>query len=371
MTSAALTLIVALLHMILDPPWKKRSPRNIIDFYIAWLLSDVLRLDRLIFWIWNHLLFPLRFLVSWISWSIFSSHKEKKALRQHTSRQQWANVLQKVLLTLSDQQLITGLAMIIAIIALHSTISVYHFTIISDLVWFSMTVHTQSMISLMYYLREAPVARNWRAILTHTIPVFLILAQIRTARFDWANSWPYDFYCVLNDLPGQTGDDLAYWVPVNITWILYRYVLMIFHLFEGAQELATKYLFRRPWATITDCWRRARQSSGFTKLLLFLVSLVLTAILGSLVLLTIVSDSACLLLALNYAWFGWGSYWIVMDRHNDTDLFIQDEAEMGFGQIVALVLLSTTVFTFGEAFHGNYSCSPTFLDTKDLQANSN
>ena len=54
-----------------------------------------------------------------------------------SERDFWVLVIEKVALGLSDQQLLTGLAVLIAGFWTHCSISVYHFALVNDLAWFS------------------------------------------------------------------------------------------------------------------------------------------------------------------------------------------------------------------------------------------
>lgn len=57
----------------------------------------------------------------------------------------WLPVIQKVVLALSDQQLLTGLAILIASLCQLCSISVYHFAVVGDLAWFSSNVHITTL----------------------------------------------------------------------------------------------------------------------------------------------------------------------------------------------------------------------------------
>lgn len=57
----------------------------------------------------------------------------------------WVPVIEKVLLSLSDQQLTTGIAILFSGLIQHCSISVYHFGIVSDLAWSSSYVHLTSL----------------------------------------------------------------------------------------------------------------------------------------------------------------------------------------------------------------------------------
>ncbi len=74
----------------------------------------------------------------------------------------WGTVIERVILNLSDQQLLTGIAILVLGLIKHCTVSVYHFTVISDLAWFSSYVHMTSLILLQDYLRDRPQLPNWR-----------------------------------------------------------------------------------------------------------------------------------------------------------------------------------------------------------------
>lgn len=76
----------------------------------------------------------------------------------------WIPVIEKVVLNLSDQQLLTGLSVLVAGFGTHCSISVYHFAIVSDLAWFSANLHLSSLIVLQQYLLREKVPRNWRVV---------------------------------------------------------------------------------------------------------------------------------------------------------------------------------------------------------------
>jgi len=65
-------------------------------------------------------------------------------------------------LAFSDQQLVVGLAMPITSIYMfvHTTISVYHFSIVMDLAWLSSNTHLLSLLILRDYLSKKGKAKN-------------------------------------------------------------------------------------------------------------------------------------------------------------------------------------------------------------------
>lgn len=367
-TSAGLTLLVALLHLVLDRPWEKSARPNYIDTNIArlcgsisWIWTDVLRIGPCLSQIWNLVLSPMlspllsavRWVFIWVTWSIFSAHKQKNSTGR--SNKQWALILEKVLLSLSDQQLIAGFAMIIAALALHCSISVYHFTIVSDLVWFSSNVHLQSMVSLMYYMRKRPVERNWRVILMVCMAVMLATLQVFSAHKDWSNSWAYNFQCLLDDLVGHVGGQPAMWMGINLAFIVENYTATVACLFESEYGWATLWLFERPRKYLSRRWKATEQSRGQSKVYKFILMLPVATFFGLVIAIAVLLDSGCVALLENLFWFAYGLYWIICDRNSVSpeDFEEPEEGKWGFGQIIPLVMLSTILFTLGEAYYGN------------------
>ena len=235
-TTAAVTLLAALAHLVLDQAWRRKTPSNVIDVRIAWLFGSVLHIDSGIVWIWNTLLLPIRYVVGWFAWSVFSAHIPKDAL-ESASRGKWVAILETVLLNLSDQQLIVGIAMVVAGAALHCTISVYHFTIMTDLLWFTANVHLLSIISIRQYMRQNPVARNWRILMMLCLALSLAIFQFLVAHDEWNTSWPYNFQCLLNDLSGHIKGEGLMWMLINDFLIILLYGVALIQTFEGIECL--------------------------------------------------------------------------------------------------------------------------------------
>ena len=70
--------------------------------------------------------------------------------------------IQRFVLTLSDQQIVTGLAIFIIGYSRHCTIFTYHFFIIVALGWFSATTHLSTLTILNDYFKNAPTLRYTR-----------------------------------------------------------------------------------------------------------------------------------------------------------------------------------------------------------------
>lgn len=70
--------------------------------------------------------------------------------------------LERFLLGLSDQQLVTGLAVMTAGYVQRCPMTIYHFNIVGALAWFSSAVHLATLGSLREYFIGKPSVRNWR-----------------------------------------------------------------------------------------------------------------------------------------------------------------------------------------------------------------
>lgn len=73
-------------------------------------------------------------------------------------REHWLTVIERFLLGLADQQLVTGTACLV-VAFVKCDITVYHFTIVTDLAWFSSNTHLNAIPILSRYLREHTAAR--------------------------------------------------------------------------------------------------------------------------------------------------------------------------------------------------------------------
>ncbi|CZR65640.1 uncharacterized protein PAC_15540 [Phialocephala subalpina] len=84
--------------------------------------------------------------------------KEHRNIPRHVRQE----ALVKFILVLSDQQLVTGLAILIGAVANQYKLTGYEFSVVLSLAWFSSTTHLATLDVLRDYLVTHPVVRNWR-----------------------------------------------------------------------------------------------------------------------------------------------------------------------------------------------------------------
>ncbi|KAF3040502.1 hypothetical protein E8E12_006928 [Didymella heteroderae] len=94
------------------------------------------------------------------------------------TRRQREEVVKRFVLTLSDQQLATGLAILIAAIANQCTLTVWEFQLAFALAWFSSTTHLATLDVLQEYFLSHGAVRNWRVFGMIALLVLLMYSLI-------------------------------------------------------------------------------------------------------------------------------------------------------------------------------------------------
>ena len=278
----------------------------------------------------------------------------------HT-RELWVPVIKKLVLSVSDQQLLTGLAVLIAAFWTHCTISVYHFAIVNDLAWFSVTVHQITLNVLDDYFFKNHTQRNWRVALMATMALLLTASTVMEGHYAWYDSWPYDAQCLFDELVGNVHGSPRYWMIVNLVLICVDYPMSIVPLFERPTEFVTQWLETKPTAAmdravehLRDTLRTSPESfigniKYLTRKLLVLVIRVVSW--THFALLTLI-DSQTIDLVHNAFWFAYGLWDLIEDRKISSSDMVGDENAMTFGQIMPILLLSSLVLVCREAYDG-------------------
>ena len=281
--------------------------------------------------------------------------------------------------------LLTGLAMLVAVFALHCSISVYHVTIASDLVWFSSNIHLTTITVLEKYLIDHPTLRNWRVCLMICMAGFLFAATVWQGHWAWYDSESFKAQCLLQDIidgPTYNGPDgltqkvsgePAYWMAVTIGLMAFSYPVTILTLFRPPTEFLNAYLYKRPIGFIDSRLKYLTNKAmpelvkdktivehtifptrKFIQRFLYAsLHLTIVALRGLYIGLAHALDSYIVLFCLDIIWFCWGLVCLLADREIPEGLSMNgDESLMGFGQIVPILLLSNTVFVFREAHDG-------------------
>lgn len=302
----------------------------------------------------------------------------------------WIPIVQKVILCLSDQLLLTGMAISVAAFALHCTISVYHVTIVSDLVWFSSNVHLTTLRVLDSYFRERTTQRNWRVLLMVIMAFFLITITVWQGHWACYNSEQFNAQCLFQDLPndsvfttsqsfliagtahssfwlaGAIGGKPGFEMIILLVVLVFSYSITLIALFPSFEGPITTWTYSKPLGALDKSLKflrkRAWPEKGKAKFRSGIpVEQVLSATLYGInyvirfffIVAGHAFTSYSIILIGDFAWFAYGVYCLLADRDipNESPM-TGDESAMGFGQIIPILLLSSIILTSKEAYDG-------------------
>ncbi|KAL8820843.1 MAG: hypothetical protein Q9191_007432, partial [Dirinaria sp. TL-2023a] len=264
----------------------------------------------------------------------------------------WRPIIERLILLLSDYQLLFGVAILIAGFWKHCSISVYHFSLVVDLAWFSNT-HMTSLSVLKIYLQERKTLRNWRVCIMIMMLAMMLVAIVLASNPRWAASTPCPAQCLFN----EPDKDFALTSPYFYALILH-YATSIWRVFDTSA--VDKYLLGRPREVLRlNAQRSKRQGSNFSKrsiirsetwpnlrqwvtMCLIRVYLGFAALLGSMT----------INLYYDLLWFSLGLAGILLLRDIPSSDMNGDENRLNFGQIVPMLMLASIVLTFKEVYTG-------------------
>ena len=156
----------------------------------------------------------------------------QRVLDPTETRQRWLKILERVSLSLSDQQLIWWLAVLVAGLSLHCSISVYHFSIVKDLGWLSAIVHLSTILTLECFFESNRLLRKVRVWLICINAALLIYSLIITAHPRQRSNLAYNAQCLLDDLPYGLLEGIDI---ISITYIILCHVFLIKGLFSTTE----------------------------------------------------------------------------------------------------------------------------------------
>jgi hypothetical protein len=223
------------------------------------------------------------------------------------------------------------------------TMSVYHFTIITDLAWFSSSTHLFSLVVRRCYdesakrrSEEREEHRGWRLRLPIIVRVALMLLLASLLLFVcWVSGyscWYQEFRCpALCTVSGSKGGVPLQWTIVNFVLILYAYPIHMLQLSFTARKFWMHHVREHILPEqVAYCGRLPRKPRA----LLSMAFLTAWNVLAS-----EVSHAVELIV-----WFSFGCLWIGQDRARGheilTDSELEEEDKVGiFSQLVPLLLL--------------------------------
>ncbi|KAL8917936.1 MAG: hypothetical protein Q9172_005627 [Xanthocarpia lactea] len=186
------------------------------------------------------------------------------------SVQRLETTLRRIVLMFSDQQAVTGIALLASGYAqLKSGIDSYHWQIVVYLAWFSSLTHLTTLTVLRQYFRENHHARSWRAVVMFITVVMLGAALLPTGVNQWF-SGPFDpaasipAICYFRRLTSATyterfelGSVSTLSMVISLFVLASGYLTRIIKLSERATIFSQTWLMEKPSGSL----RSTRDSS--------------------------------------------------------------------------------------------------------------
>ena len=263
----------------------------------------------------------------------------------------WQPVLRQFVMSLSDQQFLTGLAILTAGLWKHCSISVYHFSLIFDMGWFSSTTHLIAISTLVPFYRRDKIRRNLRVLLMVIMMALLTTYAVMRSHRYWIYYWTTPAQCLFDDLRGNIS---AAYIATYVFPTAIAYGATVIFLYEEASSVCRRWLVTVPTAIldkgVENLRRRADSGHGPSSLWLNALLLIRVTFVGVWTL----SSSWCLSYLVFWTWFGIGIQVIMIDRRLASSRTIGDENQLSFGQFVPIFLLGSTALVFRESYYGRF-----------------
>ena len=190
---------------------------------------------------------------------------------------EWKKPLRKAVLIFSDQQIVTGIALLASGYSqLPGGLDTYHWQILVYLAWFSSFTHLTTLTVLRRYFQDHPAIRLWRIILMVVTVSLLGIALLPTG-----NQWWLAIYPDTSGVPalcffqsrnfdggvfGVTSGNNLIQAPsmiISIFVLFFGYVTRIVKLWHGASDFTRSWLRTKPGKAIKRVLhasnRRSRQ----------------------------------------------------------------------------------------------------------------
>ncbi|KAK8053875.1 ArfGap-domain-containing protein [Apiospora saccharicola] len=260
--------------------------------------------------------------------------------------------LRTAVLALSDQQIVTGIAIMGAGFQGLRTgaLSAYHYQIVLYLAWMSSSVHLTAITVLASYLKSHRGVLAWRLAGMLVLFVMLVVGLVPTISNDWGvfwwpgidsdkTGWAIPARCFWGDLKGGAVSPDA---PLGFMILSVSYLWKMGQLFSSSRGAYHRW-FRGPIErfmvrTLRFAADRCSVPGGFSWFWLWTFRLLLALTLPFMVMFEVVSSfAASLWLSLMGLIFG--TIQVLIPRSQMQPMTQSQEGTWGFGQLVPLILL--------------------------------
>jgi hypothetical protein len=322
-----------------------------------------------------------RIVIRTVKKCLFISTSDSQPLS--SSREQRIEALTRFVLTLSDQQIVTGLAILIGAVWNICQLTSYEFAVVVSLAWFSSATHIATLDVLQEYFRRQRVLYLWRVAAMVILLGFLTFGLIVGI---WSNLVPgiTPLGCINWTLkPGIDSKSFGPWIPydfngyafyilpnvVAIFYLLIAYANRIINLHQTSTTDTEhhSFLWQRFWSSYLWLRLPLRRISSFDRAELARIALTRyeddvrettmlrlegkngfqkTCACYKAYSASFLSRISSLFFALSY-----GASNVVSWRWYQSPTVASADSRIDFGQIVAILLLAIPVLAALETFY--------------------
>jgi len=273
-------------------------------------------------------------------------------------------VLQKVVLQLSDQQLLLGIAMLFAGLYQRCTITEYHFSMVRNLAWMSSSVHIATLVVHREYLQDTPKLRTWRTLLLAVMFAFMVTYAVLTAHNDWDFTGAYPAQCLFSDLAGHISGTGGFWLFFELFQILWGYGGGVLLLYGSLSSAVDTWVVEKPVSNLEKGAQKLRQwrqqAAGKTRTISCIPQVGASIVAETTLLIIRYLYSGCITLGdsqwanlfFSVVFFSYGVLEIFKTRIVPSTNMDGNENGLTFGQIVPLCMLLSIIVGSKEAFEG-------------------
>lgn len=306
----------------------------------------------------------------WVARRLQSCRLQRKPLADSETT---LTVIEKVALSLSDQHLLLCLALLTAGTGRLCMVSCYDFLIIDNLAWVSTMTHAISLSVLAQYFRSHRSSlRHLRLVLMTIILLWMIAFEFLGAHHDlWTYCIP--MMCSISQIKDHIYGQSLYWLVSDISLLFLAYIIGVCAMYEAGEKFVAHEVFGNPRRTLErkeeeadEDLRLLRASRPYSvtahgalwdpsmllEMFVLSRSLLFTTLRFILRCVELLYDSIARQAFFNVCWYVYSVFWIIFIRSRSPTIMEGNQDEMGFGQIVPIVLLLATFFVWREASAG-------------------
>jgi hypothetical protein len=290
----------------------------------------------------------------------FLRRVDKRVFRANSRNQhsRWRDIIESVMMSLSDQQLVTGFAILIAgyYEMMNSNLAMYHWRIVTYLAWLSSSVHIASLTLLRDVSNKNPTFRNIR-VAGMLLLLILLSVSLWPTRFETDSEPSYlglpakCYWTSAHATPFAGTEALdSNWL-ISMVMLLFAYAWKLSQLFASSRGFVRQWLVAKPEAAIERLMRRA-VTSDRPKWLIWPLYKGLTVCYVSLVVYAEFAESFVVSIIYLCVTLPYGITIIVNTRMIVGDDVIAGERRLTFGQLVPLFLLVLPILMIFELSSG-------------------